>query len=246
MIQFDLLTLFPEIFASPLQETILKKAQDKGLLKIRIFNLRDWASDKHKTADDAPFSGSDGMVLKPELLQRAIAEVRPDGEPAPVILLSPQGRRFDQQWALELKPLSRIILVCGRYAGIDQRAIDRLVDLELSIGDYVLSGGEIPALVVMETISRLIPGVLGNQDSPKNDSFPGRLEPHQYTRPRLFQNQEPPEVLLSGDHKKIEAWRKKESVRRTLLRRPDLLIRFLLDEEEAKILLKIKQELIEN
>jgi len=244
MIQFDVITLFPEIFNSTLQESMLKKAQEKGLIRIRIFNLRDWAQDKHKTADDAPFSGADGMVLKPDLMERAITEVRKDGEIAPVILLSPQGRRFDQEWASQLAELGRIILVCGRYAGIDQRAIDRLIDQELSIGDYVLSGGEIPALVVIETLSRLIPGVLGNQDSVKNDSFPSRLEPHQYTRPRIFKNLKPPEVLLSGDHKKIQAFLKKESLRRTLLRRPDLLLRFPLDDEEAKLLQEIKEELI--
>ncbi len=246
MIQFDIITLFPEIFASPLRESLLNKAREKGLLKIRLFNLRDWATDKHKTADDAPFSGSDGMVLKPGILEKAITEIRKDGEPAPVILLSPQGRRFDQEWAQGLARLNRIILVCGRYAGMDQRVIDRMVDLELSIGDYVLSGGEIPALVVIEALSRLIPGALGNLDSPKNDSFPARLESDQYTRPRLFQEREPPEVLLSGDHKKIEAWRKKESLRKTLLRRPDLLLRFPLTEDEAAIISRIKKELMEN
>jgi len=244
MIQFDILTLFPDIFNSPFQESVLKKAQEKGLIKIRIFNIRDRALDKHKTADDAPFSGADGMVLKPDLIERAILNVRGDGELAPVILLSPQGKKFDQQWANQLAKLSRLILVCGRYAGIDQRAIDRMIDLELSIGDYVLSGGEIPAMVVIETLSRLIPGVLGNQDSPKNDSFPARLEAHQYTRPRIFQNLEPPEVLLSGDHKKIQEFQRMASLRRTLLRRPDLLISFPPSQEEEKLLLKIKRELI--
>lgn len=244
MIQFEILSLFPEIFSSPLQESVLKKAQEKGLIKVRIFNIRDWALDKHKTADDAPFSGADGMVLKPDLIERAILDVRADGELAPVILLTPQGKKFDQQWANQLAHLNRIILICGRYAGIDQRAVERLIDLELSIGDYVLSGGEIPAMVVIETLSRLIPGVLGNQDSPKNDSFPERLEPHQYTRPRVFKNLEPPEVLLSGDHKRIQAFQKKASLRRTLLRRPDLLISFPPSEEEEELLAEIKKELI--
>ncbi len=244
MIQFDLITLFPEIFESPLQESLLQKAQEKGLLKIRIFNLRDWSLDKHKTADDAPFSGSDGMVLKPDLLERALAAVRPDGDLAPVILLSPQGRTFDQPWATELSRLSRLILVCGRYAGVDQRAIDRMVDAELSLGDYVLSGGELPALAVVETVSRLIPGVLGNAESPARDSFPARLEPAQYTRPRVFGKVSPPEVLLSGDHKKIQAWQEKESLRRTLLRRPDLLLRFPPNADEALLLKDIKGELV--
>lgn len=246
MIQFDILSLFPEIFRSALEETLLKKAQEKGLVKIRLFNIRDWALDKHKTADDAPFSGADGMVIKPDLITRAITTVRADGELAPVILLSPQGKKFDQQWAKELAGLNRLILVCGRYAGIDQRAIDRMIDLELSIGDYVLSGGEIPALVVIEAITRLVPGVLGNQDSPEKDSFPARLEPSQYTRPREFLGENPPEVLLSGAHQKIKLWHFKESLRRTLLRRPDLFLRFPPTEEEQKILNEIKKELINN
>jgi len=244
MIRFDLVTLFPEIFSSPLEESLLRKARDKGLLQVRIFNLRDWAADKHRSADDAPFSGSDGMVLKPDLLERALASIRPDGELAPVILMSPQGRTFDQQWARELSRLSRLILVCGRYAGVDQRAIDRMVDMELSLGDFVLSGGELPALAVVETLSRLVPGVLGNEESPAKDSFPARLEPAQYTRPRVFENEIPPEVLLSGDHAKIRAWQEKESLRRTLLRRPDLLLRFPPNADEALLLGEIKGELV--
>jgi len=245
MIQFDVLSLFPEIFKSALEQSLLEKAQEKGLVKIRLFNLRDWAQDKHKTVDDTAFSGSDGMVIKPDIMERAILDIRRDGILAPVILLSPQGRRFEQKWAKELSHLKRLILVCGRYAGVDQRVIERVVDIEMSIGDYILSGGEIPALVVIEALTRLIPGALGNEDSSEKDSFPARLEPHQYTRPRVFENQHPPEVLLSGDHRKIEQWHKKESLRRTLLRRPDLLISFPASEQESELLSKIKQELIE-
>ena len=246
MIQFDILTLFPEIFSSPLKESILKRAQERGLIKIQLFNLRDWAQDKHRTVDDTPFGGGDGMVLKPDVLERAINDLRGKKPLAPVILLSPQGRRFDQSWAKELAQLKRIILVCGRYAGPDQRAIDLLIDEELSIGDYVLSGGEIPALVVIETISRLIPGVLGNEDSSKYDSFPQRLEWAQYTRPREFKGNLPPEVLLTGDHKKIEIFRKKDSLRRTLLKRPDLICKFPPQGEEKALLEEIKKELWEN
>jgi len=246
MIQFDLLTLFPEIFTSPVNESILKRAKDAGLISLRLFNIRAFSSDKHKSVDDAPFGGGDGMVMKPEVLQKAILAVMQDGPGAPVILLSPQGRRFDQQWAQSLSKLERIILVCGRYAGIDERVVERLVDEELSIGDYVLSGGEIPALVVIEAVTRLIPGALGNEESVKVDSFPERLEFNQYTRPRLFEAAEPPETILSGDHKKIEEWRKKESLRKTLLKRPDLLLRYPPDQDEAELLEKIKQELLKD
>jgi len=246
MIQFDVLTLFPEIFTSPLEESIMLKAREAGLIKVRLFNIRDWAGNKHKTVDDTVFGGGDGMVMKPDILEKAILAVRPDGRPAPALLMSPQGRKFSQEWAQSLAQLERIILVCGRYAGIDQRAISRLIDEELSIGDYVLSGGEIPALAVIEALSRLIPGVLGNQESASRDSFPARLEFNQYTRPRIFLGAEPPEVLLSGDHKKIDAWRQKESLRKTLLRRPDLLLQYPLEEGEARILDEIKQELFYN
>ena len=246
MIQFDVLTLFPEIFTSPLEESILMRAREASLIRVRIFNLRDWSEDKHKSADDAPFGGGDGMVMKPDLLARAIAALALDGAKAPVILLSPQGRKFNQEWAQSLSRLERVVLVCGRYAGIDQRAIDRLIDCELSIGDYVLSGGEIPALAVIEAVSRLKPGVLGNQESAKNDSFPARLESSQFTRPRLFNNDDAPEVIAGGDHKKVDGWRKKDSLRRTLLKRPDLLLSWAPDEREARLLEEIKQELIDH
>jgi len=246
MIQFDVLTIFPEIFSSPLKESILARAQEQGLIKINLFDLRSWTQDKHRTVDDAPFGGGDGMVFKPEVLEQAILELRSKKPLAPAILLTPQGRRFDQSWAQQLAGLSRIILVCGRYAGIDQRVVELLIDEELSIGDYVLSGGEIPALVVIEAISRLIPGVLGNKDSARYDSFPARLEWAQYTRPRNFHSYLPPEPLLSGDHQRIERFREKDSLKRTLLKRPDLLLRFPPSPKEEKILEEIKKELWEN
>jgi tRNA (guanine37-N1)-methyltransferase len=246
MIQFDVLTLFPEIFTSPLEESIMLKAREAGLVMVRLFNLRDWAEDSHKTVDDTVFGGGDGMVMKPDILEKAVLAVRSEGKPAPVLLMSPQGKKFNQEWAQSLAKLERIILVCGRYAGIDQRAINRLIDEELSIGDYVLSGGEIPALAVMESVSRLVPGVLGNQDSAACDSFPQRLEFNQFTRPRIFLDEEPPQVLLSGDHRKIQEQRQKESLRKTLLRRPDLLLSYPPDENEERILREIKKELVQN
>jgi len=246
MIQFDVITLFPGLFSSALRESLLKRAEDKGLVRVQLINLRDWAEDRHKTADDAPFGGGDGMVLKPELLENAIRKVRLNGELAPVIGLSPQGRRFDQEWAERLSRLNRIILVAGRYAGMDQRVIEQEVDEELSIGDYVLGGGEIPALVVIEAVSRLVPGVLGNEESPQRDSFPERLEARQYTRPRIFEGEEVPKELISGDHKKVEFWKKKDSLHRTLLKRPDLLVRYPLSREEQKLLEQIKEELFAN
>jgi tRNA (guanine37-N1)-methyltransferase len=244
MIRFDVLTLFPEIFHSPLEESILKRAREASLVQVVLHNLRDWAEGKHKTADDSPFGGGDGMVMKPDLLERAVNAVSADGEKAPVILLSPQGRRFDQNWARSLSRLSRVILVCGRYAGIDQRAVDRLFDCELSIGDYVLSGGELPALAVIEAVSRLCPGVLGNCESAGADSFPARLEASQFTRPRLFGRDDAPETIVGGDHKKVDEWRVRDSLRRTLLRRPDLFLSHAPDEQEMKALDEIKRELI--
>jgi len=246
MMQFDVLTLFPEIFTSPLEESILMRAREAGRVRVRLFNIRDWSGDRHNTVDDTPFGGGDGMVMKPDVLERAVSAVRPDGPRAPVILLSPQGKKLDQEWAQQMASLERIILVCGRYAGVDQRAIDLLIDEELSIGDYVLSGGELPALVVIETVSRLVPGVLGNEQSAGRDSFPARLEFDQYTRPRSFHGSEPPEVIISGDHKRIEAQRRKESLRKTLLKRPDLLLRYPPDREEEALLEEIKQELASN
>ena len=246
MIRFDILTLFPEIFVAALEESMLKKARESGLVRFRFFNIRDWSESKHKTVDDTVFGGGDGMVMKPDVLRKAILAVRPDGPLAPVILLSPQGKKFDQERAQSLSRLPRLVLVCGRYGGIDQRAVERLIDEELSIGDYVLSGGELPALVVIEALTRLVPGVLGNAESAARDSFPARLEFNQYTRPRNFEGDKPPEILTSGDHQKVEQWRKKESLRKTLLRRPDLLLRHPPAKDEAELIAEIKRELMED
>jgi tRNA (guanine37-N1)-methyltransferase len=244
--RFDVLTLFPEFFSSPLEQSILKRAKEAKLIEIFLHNFRDWCEDKHRSVDDSPFGGGDGMVMKPDVFERAVVGVKEQAGRAPVILLTPQGRRFNQEWARRLARLERVVLVCGRYAGIDQRSIDLVADEELSIGDYVLSGGELPALVVVEAVCRLIPGALGNEDSAENDSFPSRLEAAQFTRPRFFEGREPPVALVGGDHKKIDEWRKRESLRRTLLRRPDLLVRAPAEGDEKKMLEVIKRELVGN
>lgn len=242
MIRFDVLTLFPEMFASVLAETTLKRALAAGLIEVKLHDLRDWAEGRHRQVDDLPYGGGDGMVLKPEPLFAAIRAVRAQGPEAKVTLLSPQGRRLDQAAVQELAERPRLILVCGRYAGVDERVRERLVDEELSIGDYVLSGGEVPTLVVIEAVARLIPGVLGNRESALADSFPQRLEAPQYTRPENFEGQAAPEVLLSGHHEAIRRFRLKESLRRTLLCRPDLFERYPPEGEELALLEEIKAE----
>ena len=242
MMRFDILTLFPEMFASVLGESILKRALLAGLIEVKLFDFRDWAEGRHRQVDDVPYGGGDGMVLKPEPLAAAIRAVRADGPAAPVTLLTPQGRRLDQTRVRELAERPRLILVAGRYAGVDERVRQRLVDEELSIGDYVLAGGELPALVVLEAVARQVPGVLGNQDSAAADSFPGRLESPQYTRPLEFEGQAVPEILVSGHHEAIRRWRKKEALRRTLERRPDLLEKYPPEGEEIALLAELLAE----
>ncbi len=241
--RFDILSLFPGIFESPLAESILGRALAAGHIQVQLHDIREWAEGKHRVCDDAPYGGGDGMVMKPEPLAKAISAVQALEDGAKVILFTPQGRTFNQQMAGELAAeRERLILVCCRYAGVDERILDKYVDLELSIGDYVLSGGEIPALAVVEAVSRLIPGVLGNEDSPENDSFPARLEYSQYTRPAQFEGLAVPEILLSGHHAQVERWRKKDSLRRTRDRRPDLLELFPPDEDERELLQELDAE----
>jgi len=242
MIRFDILTLFPEMFASVLGESILKRAITSGLLEVKLFEVRDWAEGRHRQVDDVPYGGGDGMVLKPKPLAAAIRSVRAEGPAAPVTLLTPQGRRLDQALVQELAKRPRLILVAGRYAGVDERVRQRQVDEELSIGDYVLAGGELPALVVLEAVARQVPGVLGNQDSAEADSFPRRLEAPQYTRPPEFEGDAVPEVLVSGHHEAIRRWRMKESLRRTLARRPDLLEKYPPEGEEIALLAELLAE----
>lgn len=239
--RFDVLTLFPELFSSFLKETILGRAVKAGLVDIRLVNIRSFARGRHLVADDRPFGGGEGMVMKPGPISRALESIDRTKDRSLVLLLTPQGRTFDQPLAWDLSRMEQLILICGRYEGVDERIRTTCVDMELSIGDYVLSGGEMAAMVVMDAVSRLVPGVLGGEKSAQEDSFEdGLLEYPQYTRPRVFKNQEVPEILLSGDHEKIRVWRRTESLKRTLERRPDLLEKAALTEEDKRILAKLR------
>lgn len=240
---FTILTIFPNLFESPLDESLIKKARDKGLLQFNIVNIRDFATDIHKTCDDAPFGGGAGMVMKPEPICGAMEHVdREYGRPR-YVLLTPHGRALDQETAARFSRLSHVALVCGRYEGVDERALT-LVDEEVSIGDYILSGGEAAALVVIDAVSRLVPGVLGNAESQMDESFiEGLLEYPQYTRPRIFHEMEVPEVLLSGNHEEIRKWRRKQSLKRTILRRPDLMEKYLPTKEDALLIREVMEEM---
>lgn len=225
--KIDVLTLFPGMFENVLGESILKRAQAKGLVKIKVHNLRDWTSDSHRTADDKPFGGGPGMVMKLEPVYKALEELKKgsssQGPGARVILLTPQGRKLTQKVVKELVKEKSLALICGHYEGVDER-IRELADDEISIGDYILTCGEIPAMVLIDSIVRLVPGVLGDDESIKLESFEDNmLEYPQYTRPADFKGMKVPEVLLNGDHKEIEKWRKAEALKRTEQRRPDLL-----------------------
>jgi tRNA (guanine37-N1)-methyltransferase len=238
---FDILTIFPEIFRSPLSESLIKKGLDKGLLQVRIWNLRDFTEDRHRTTDDYPYGGGAGMVMKAEPIFRAVEEIKSQNPGARSVLLTPQGERFQQGLAKELSGQKHWILICGRYEGLDERVRVGVVDREISIGDYILTGGEIPALVFMEALSRYVPGFLGSEQSVEEESFSdGVLEYPQYTRPPAFRGMEVPEVLLSGNHAEIKRWRRKESLKRTYLRRPDLLERAELSAEERGYLAELK------
>ena len=225
MIRFDILTIFPEMFTSFCGCSLLKKALDKGLIEIQLHDIRRHALDKHRMTDDAPYGGGGGMVMKVEPIDRALRAVpRLVSEGTPVILLTPQGERFDQRLAEELSGHRQLLLVCGHYEGVDERVRTHLVNREVSIGDYVLTGGELSAMVVIDAVSRLVPGMLGNCESAGEDSFSmGLLEYPHFTRPAAYRGWEVPDVLLSGNHREIEAWRRRESLLRTRKRRPDLL-----------------------
>lgn len=221
--KIDILTLFPGLFTSPFTDSIIGKAQDRGLLSVEAHNLRDWAQGKHKITDDTPYGGGDGMVLKPEPIHRALKDLRLQRSKARVLLMTPHGRTFSQRDAQRLSAEDELILVCGRYEGFDER-VRSMVDEELSIGDFILTGGEPAAMVVVDAVARLIPGVLGCSGSAEGDSFSdGLLEYPQYTRPAEFEGQAVPDVLLSGNHAAIADWRRREQLRRTLERRPELL-----------------------
>ena len=242
MIRFDILSIFPEMFESPFNCSILKRAQEGGTVEIHLHNIRDYAEDKHKMTDDAPYGGGGGMVMKVEPIDRALTSVAPVRDNALVVLLTPQGETFNQKIAEEMSVYSRIVLICGHYEGVDERVRGYLVDKEISVGDFVLTGGELSAMIVVDAVSRLVPGVLGNYESASFDSFStGLLEYPHYTRPAHYRDWEVPEVLLSGHHREIETWRRKESLKRTYLRRPDLLEKIKLSEEDRKILEEIKK-----
>jgi tRNA (guanine37-N1)-methyltransferase len=221
-VKIDILTLFPDICRGPLGESIMKRAQENGIVDLRIHNLRDWTTDKHHIVDDAPFGGGQGMVMKPEPIFAAVEDLR--NQASRVVLMSPAGDRFDQQMATQLSQEPHIIILCGHYEGVDHRVIEHLVDLEISIGDYVLTNGAIAAVVLVDAIVRLLPGALGHEQSAVDDSFNhGLLEAPQYTRPAEFRDWKVPEILLSGNHAEIAKWRKEQAIKRTREKRPDLL-----------------------
>ena len=222
----DVVTIFPGIFEGPLRESLLGKAIEGGLLDVRVHDLRDWTTDKHRTVDDSSFGGGPGMVMKPEPIFAAVESLTDGADPGPrVLLMSPAGRRFDQRLAEALAAEPWLVVLCGRYEGVDERVVEGLPAEEVSIGDYVLSGGEVPALVVLEAVTRLVPGVVGKEESVARDSFSseGLLDHPHYTRPREFRGMEVPEVLLSGDHAEIERWRREAAEAKTRRNRPDLI-----------------------
>lgn len=231
--QIDVLTLFPAMFDGPLTESILKRAQENNLLTIRRHDIRNYTTDKHRTVDDTPYGGGGGMVMRADPLVRAVEDVRGDAEDVPVILLTPQGRVFTQQIATELAQHDRLILVCGRYEGIDERVRQTVITDEISIGDFVITGGELGAMIIIDAVARLIPGVLGARWGAEEDSHAmGLLEYPHYTRPAEFRGLRVPDILLSGDHGAVEQWRRREAIRRTWQRRPDLLLNAELSEDE--------------
>ncbi len=236
--KFDIVTIFPRMFDAPLAEGIVARAIAKGLVDLKVHDLRDFTGDRHRTVDDVPFGGGPGMVLKPRPLVEAVESIRRGrGEPSAVVLTSPQGRRFCQADAVGLSRLPHVVIICGRYEGVDERVRERFVTEELSIGDYVLTGGELPAMVVLDAATRLLPGAVGDEQSVENDSFSrGLLDFPHYTRPAEFDGMKVPDVLVSGHHGEIRRWRKREALRRTLERRPDLLADARLDDEERAIL----------
>jgi tRNA (guanine37-N1)-methyltransferase len=242
--RFDVLTLFPAMLRAPLEESILGKAQGAGLIEVGIHALREWAEGRHQVTDDTPCGGGDGMVMKVEPIARALQTLRERSPGARVLLMSPQGKPFRQADAVRLSREPGLIFVCGRYEGFDER-VRTLVDEELSLGDFVLTGGEPAALAMIDAVARLLPGVLGAAGSAEHDSFSdGLLEYPQYTRPIEFEGQRVPDVLLSGNHKAIAEWRRREQLRRTLQRRPELLEQAALSKADLKMLEELRREVI--
>lgn len=248
--QFDVLTLFPEMF-DILNESIIGRAKEKGLININLINIRDFSKNKHKKVDDTPYGGGAGMVIQPDVVYDAYksviknndkSELDEKSKKTKVIYMSPQGKKLDQQKVEELSKQKHLILLCGHYEGIDQRVLDTIVDEEISIGDYVLTGGELPAMVLIDSVSRYVEGVLKDNSTTEESFSQGLLEYPQYTRPEVFEEQQVPEVLRSGNHQIIDKWRREQSLKRTLEKRPDLLEKVDLSDEDKKILEKIKND----
>ena len=242
--KIDIVTIFPKMVRGPLEEGIVGRAIAKGLLDVRVHDLRDHTTDRHRVVDDVPFGGGPGMVLKPEPLFRAVDAIRAErGEPAAIVLTSPEGKRLSHAEAGRLSRLAHVAILCGRYEGVDERVREHLATDEISIGDYVVSGGELPALVIVDAVARFVPGVVGDEDSVSRDTFArGLLDFAQYTRPAEFRGLTVPPVLLSGHHGEIERWRRREALRRTLERRPELIAEAALDPADRRLL----EELLEN
>lgn len=240
---FEILTLFPGMFVSPLGESILGKARERGLVQVRVHNIRDHAIDKHQITDDRPFGGGEGMVMKPEPIVRLLEALKAQGPLPWVVLLSPQGHMFNQDCARRWSTLPRLVLVCGRYEGVDERVAEHFADEEISLGDFVVTGGELPAMVILDAVTRLLPGVLGNAASAASESFVEPvLEYPQYTRPRDFCGHRVPEILLSGDHAAIQRWRRGQALLRTKVRRPDLFARLDLTPLDGKLLRQAEED----
>ncbi len=244
MKKFVVLTIFPELLEAFWGNGMMRRAAAEAVIATAAINIRDHAAGRHRVTDDRPYGGGCGMVMKPEPLAAAIRAAKEIAPEAPVVLMSPQGKRFDQSLARDLTAADGLIFICGRYEGIDERITERFVDLEISMGDYVLTGGELAAMVVMDAVTRLLPGVLGNEDSAQQDSFSGhRLDTGHYTRPPVFEDAPVPAVLLTGHHAHIARWRREDALMRTLIRRPDLLHRTALDADEVALLEKWQREI---
>lgn len=245
MIRFDVLTLFPDMFRAVLGDSIINRAAEKGLIELNFTDIRDYTKNKHKKVDDYPYSGGGGMLMTPQPVYDAYMSITKGLDYKPyTVYMSPQGKVFNQQTAVDLSKLNHIVLICGHYEGIDQRVLDMIVDSEISIGDFVLTGGEIPAMAVIDAVSRMIPGVLANENSYSDEShFSGLLEYPQYTRPEEFMGIKIPEVLISGHHANINRWKRQEALKNTFLKRPDMLEKAKLTNEDIKFLDELKKDL---